>query len=93
MASYLATNRLLLTELILDKYFKRPNEYNVFNKTFFVKYTPKPLNDKASPVLNLSSKNLSNGTLERGAGGMLRHYVHTPLSPLFRGESQKFQIP
>jgi len=25
MASYLATNRLLLTELIIDKFFKRPN--------------------------------------------------------------------
>ena len=74
MASYLATNRLLLTELILDKYFKRPNEYNVFNKTFFVKYTPKPLNNKASPILNLSSKKLSN-------------------SKLFKGESQKFEIP
>ena len=42
------------------KFFKRPNEYNVFNKTFFVKYTPKPLNNKASPILNLSSNKLSN---------------------------------
>ena len=25
MASYFATNRLLLTELIIDKFFKRPN--------------------------------------------------------------------
>jgi hypothetical protein len=56
MASYLATNRWLLTELIIDKFFKRPNEYNVFNKRFFVKYTPKPLNNKASPILSLSSK-------------------------------------
>ena len=80
MASYLATNRLLLTELIIDKFFKRPNEYNVFNKTFFVKYTPKPLNNKASPILNLSSKNLSNGTLGRGAG-VCCGKSHTPLSP------------
>ena len=31
--------------------------------------------------------------LERGAGGGVAANLHTPLSPLFRGESQRFEIP
>ena len=41
-----------------------------------MKYTPKPLNNKESPILNLSSKKLSNCKLERGAGGCRGKLTH-----------------
>ena len=36
---------------------------------------------------------LLSSPLERGAGGGVAANLYTPLSPLSRGESQKFEIP
>ena len=62
----------------------------------FVKYTPKPLNNKASSILNLPSKKLSNSKLERGSGvcyGKLTHPFIVRLSsrrsPLFLEGNRK----
>jgi len=72
MAFYLATNRLLLTELIIDKFFKRPNEYHVFNKTFFVKYTEQeisrrfvPRNDRKQWVIWVFARVLNRNFLKQ----------------------------
>ena len=47
-----------------------------------MKYTPKPFNNKASPILNLSSKKLSNCKPHQG-GGIQRNNEHSP--PLVEG--------